>query len=403
MLIFLILPTLLFAQSIEIKSLQIYSGGDQIGFPLIEQRGGRQNNITIQFDVASSSMPNLSIVFRFCDQDWKPYSNYFLENPGYNTDNSLWLETLPTSVVKAKYHFKGSYPNENVNFPFSGKWKFYITDNSDTSIVYATGKFFVVRQSVPLDAALSRFRINEILDIPNSANRSFNLSVEFNLPPGLFPNYVKNVEVVENRKLSSPIIINREKYGDVRFYEWNGSDQFKFFARDLLPGNEYRTTDLMDINRFYGPNVNAQLDELETSRFYKLGYDDLGGSSKLLKYKNDYANYLNVQFSLRPPEEDRRIFLTGSFNDWKVLPEFEMKNDDGIYRSNVLLKRGIYDYAYVAAEYYDGVIVDEDWLWLEGNFWETENDYYIFLYYESTENGGYDKIIGYTKITSRGL
>ncbi|MDZ7765628.1 MAG: hypothetical protein U5K00_14625 [Melioribacteraceae bacterium] len=37
---------------------------------------------------------------------------------------------------------------------------------------------------------------------------------------------------------------------------------------------------------------------------------------------------------------------------------------------------------------------------MEGNFWETTNLYYIFVYYKSLELGGYDQIIGYTIIDS---
>jgi hypothetical protein len=49
---------------------------------------------------------------------------------------------------------------------------------------------------------------------------------------------------------------------------------------------------------------------------------------------------------------------------------------------------------------YNGVIENADWFALEGNSWKTENEYYIFLYYNSDELGEYEEIIGYTKINS---
>ena len=65
---------------------------------------------------------------------------------------------------------------------------------------------------------------------------------------------------------------------------------------------------------------------------------------------------------------------------------------------SVQLKRGVYDYQYVTGKIVNDRVENIDWEILEGNFWETENEYYIFLYYQTVEKGGYDKIIGYKKI-----
>ena len=65
------------------------------------------------------------------------------------------------------------------------------------------------------------------------------------------------------------------------------------------------------------------------------------------------------------------------------------------------LKRGVYDYQYVVVngEYSD--VTNQDWYVLEGNDWQTTNDYNIFLWYRDLEYGGYDRIIGYSKIQTR--
>jgi hypothetical protein len=38
---------------------------------------------------------------------------------------------------------------------------------------------------------------------------------------------------------------------------------------------------------------------------------------------------------------------------------------------------------------------------LEGNFWETENVYNIFIFYQDPDFGGFDRIIAYQKLTSK--
>jgi hypothetical protein len=129
---------------------------------------------------------------------------------------------------------------------------------------------------------------------------------------------------------------------------------------------------------------------------------DLNGGSLLVPYKNEFAEYLNVTFSFRPPEEIySSIFLVGTFNDWQLLPEYELQNKSGLYTITIPLKRGIFDYQYVTADLMNNSITNENWIYLEGNYWETTNVYHIFLFYTDPNYGGYDKIIGYQKLISR--
>ncbi len=129
------------AVGLEIKSLRVYSSNDQVEFPVIDYSNDQRTSITIDFDVQSSDMPNLSIVFKFCDENWNPYNNAFLSNRMYSTETILWFERLPQNIRGARYHYNGSFPNNNVNFPFSGKWKFFIVDSQNRDLVYATGNF----------------------------------------------------------------------------------------------------------------------------------------------------------------------------------------------------------------------------------------------------------------------
>ena len=78
-----------------------------------------------------------------------------------------------------------------------------------------------------------------------------------------------------------------------------------------------------------------------------------------------------------------------------------MNYSSGIFSKTIQLKRGVYDYQYVLADYQNGKINNPDWYILEGNSWETKNEYNIFVYYNEPTNGGYDRIIAHRKIISR--
>lgn len=385
---------------IDIKTLRTYRLQDETSLPVITSEG----ELTIEFDIQSAAEPDLNIVFRFCDKDWNPEDNLFLQNHGENIAYNLDFDLLPFTVQDARYHFKGSFPDEenSISFPFSGKWMYYITDAHDTSVIFASGKFFFVKNELELNVAFKREQLEDKVYFPLSIGYVFNLTTNFYLHEDFYPEYIDHLEIIENKKIDYPFLVEKNFNSNTRQFYWDGSRKFSFVVRDIRPGNEYRQTDLRDINRFNSKNVRAQFDGIEYSRFYKQGRRDLNGGSILTNYKNEHSEYLNVEFTVRPHEElFQSIFLVGSFNDWRILPEFEMEKRGGTYLKTVQLKRGVYDYQYVTADFMGNEIKNSDWLLLEGNFWETSNLYYVFIYYRDPNYGGYDRIIGCRTILSR--
>jgi len=63
-----------FAQDFIVKSLNIYTTDNEIAVPVVT--GG--NKLVIEFDVQAEFLPNMNVVFRFCDKGWAPTSNIFL-------------------------------------------------------------------------------------------------------------------------------------------------------------------------------------------------------------------------------------------------------------------------------------------------------------------------------------
>ncbi len=391
-----------FSQNIQIKSLKVYGGSDETSFPVILNGRGTPNYLTIEFDVKSNFVPNLILLFRFCDKNWRPYSNIFLASPYKYIDYNMSYSSLPQTVKEADYHFKDFYPKNNgVEFPFSGKWMFYITDSQDTTKIFGGGKFYVVDNEIGVGDSLKKEQLEGANYFPADLAKIFNITTNFILPDKFFPSYVDHVEIVANQVMDYPTVIDRNGNTNTRQFYWNGNRNFSFIARDILPGNAYRQVDLRNTDNFMGPNVNAHLQGLEYSRFYTEGRRDLYGGSVLTNYNNDYATYLNVTFSIRPPNEiTGGIYLVGAFNNWEVNPNYRLRNDYGVYSITVPLKRGIYDYQYVIADDNGKEIINQDWLTLEGNNWNTSNIYHIFVFYNDPDYGGYDRIIGYQLIKS---
>ncbi len=402
---FILIPMIALASSDpEVKSLRVYSAVDQLEFPVIDFSDQSKKSITIEFDVQSSYMPYYNIIFKFCDSDWNPYDNPFLSNRMYSTETNLWFDELPVTVRGARYHYSGTFPNNNVTFPFSGKWKFFIVDSQNKNKIYGSGKFFVVYPDVKLNIKVTRESLQGDLDEIAASGRTLMIRTNVELPDSLFSANLKKVEIVVNRKFSYPIVIDRVNLNQERFYEWDAGSKFSFVARNIRPGNEYRTTDLRDEGKYNAPPVYAHFGGIELSNLYTKGRRDFNGASLLPDFRNPHSDYLNVTFRMRPPDQIKSsIFLVGSFCGWNVLPEYEMFDDNGLMNLTIELKRGVHEYQYVTGQIINGKVENIDWEILEGNFYETENEYNVFLYYSSVEKGGYDKIIGYKKIKSGAL
>ncbi len=400
MIVFILLfsfSLLLNAQEPTVKSLQAYVNNDITGLPVI--RLGTNDKLNIEFDAEAEEEPSFAIVFKFCDENWTQYTDIGLIGINDNTLYNVDVERLPMTIEGAEYHIKESFPQDNVEFLRSGNWKFFITDVQDTSIVYDWGEFYVVKNSTKLKTNIQDWRREGSISGNSELDRVLNLKVSFNIPDSLSPFRVKYVKIIKNLETSNPVILPKESFSTTKGYEWNGANSFTFITRDLEPGNEYRQTNLYDHHRFQYPVTRAQFDGIEYSRFYQFGKRDLNGGFKLMNRNNQYADYLTVQFLFRPPDKtDDDIFIVGSFTNWEVLPWFKLDNKEGLYSINLELKRGIYDYQYVTGIEEGDFVKDIDRRIFEGNFWETNNVYSIFVYYKSPEFGEYDEIIGYKRI-----
>lgn len=389
------------AQNVEIKSLKTYTSSSSTSFPLLTG----SNKLIIEFDVDAVYPPELNVLFRFCDKDWKPTDNIFLLNQGKDVAYFLDYSTLPNTVEGAAYHFENSFPDSDgyVNFPYSGKWKYYIVDSQDRSKIFAEGKFIVINDvEVEPGIEIQNKEMDDKNYFPIDFGNVFWITASFELPDGLFPGFVSHVEIIQNHKVDFPYIIDRSYTTNMRIYNWDANTKFSFTARDVFPGNEYRQADLRNINKYTTADVQAQFEGFETTRYFRSGARDLNGGFILTDYKDPFSTYMNVKFSIKPADiPDGDVYLTGSFNNWEVSGSYKMSESAGLYSITIPLKRGIYDYQYVVVQESYGEIKNIDWLKLEGNNWGTSNEFTILVYYQDPNFGGYDRIIGYKRISNR--
>jgi len=380
---------------IIIRSLQVYTTDDDRSFPVVNSR----NKLVIEFDVDSKKLPDLNIIFKFCDKNWKPTDNIFLQNQGQNTAFILDYISLPVTLEEARFNFRNEFPDDDgyVSFPYSGKWKFFIVDSYNPEFVLAEGKFIVDISEVKLDVSIKKSNLIDKIYSPNELSRSFEINVKAVIPDEFFPHFVEEVEIFRDHLTDFSLRQNKsDALNFNRDFKWDGANKISFVFRDLRPGNGYRQVNLMNTNIYSAKNVQAQFEGFETTRFYSSPSIDFNGGMQLKNPKDPYANYMNVKFRLKPANEIYNdIYLIGAFNNWKVDDKYKLDFDGDIFSKTILLKRGIYDYQYAI---YDKSKNEIDLYSLEGNNYNSTSTINVLMFYRDPQFGGYDRMIGFSRI-----
>jgi hypothetical protein len=109
---------------------------------------------------------------------------------------------------------------------------------------------------------------------------------------------------------------------------------------------------------------------------------------------NVEADYSWVFFTLSAPTYygKKDIYVTGMFNNYTLSPEYKMdyNKEKGVYEKAMIIKQGITNYEYTLADSNGRVDFENA---LDGNFFQTENNYFCVVYYRAN-NDRFDRVIG---------
>jgi len=107
------------------------------------------------------------------------------------------------------------------------------------------------------------------------------------------------------------------------------------------------------------------------------------------------ADYAWVYFSLSAPtfRMNKNIYITGNFNNYSLSSEYKMdyNSEKAIFEKAVLIKQGTTNFQYTIADDKGNIDFENA---IDGNFYQTENDYCVLVYYKGNADR-YEKVIGY--------
>jgi hypothetical protein len=372
--------------------------------PIIALQGG---TILLSFDDLEGGFKYYRYKIEYCNADWSPSSLSEMEViQGYAEDRLPdGRQSFGMTSDFTNYHLL--LPNKSTTFLKSGNYllHIYIDDADNTKVL--TRRFCVFERMLFVDAKFT----------PTGKTEKTNTHQELDVTATY-----KNINIKNPQREIKLTVVQNSNWNTAKYNirpntHIFGTLGFDFQDSIVFPaGKEYRPFDIRNLNfqRLHIQQINSFEDGYDVTLIpdYPLGehpyrfYFDINGG-----YVNDNmditnndapeikSEYPNVLFTLKTeqPFEGKDVYLLGKISDWQAYEWFKLSYDAKrkAYFIDVPIKQGYYDYAYGLVDKHGNI----DLASLEGNWYETENNYSLLLYYRPIGDR-FDRLIGYNRVNS---
>ncbi|WP_250433054.1 type IX secretion system plug protein [Hanstruepera flava] len=356
------------------------------------------DQLLLEFDALNGNEDDFYYKIEHYNFDWTPsqlmkteYMDGFDNQRIRNYENSF-------NTYQIYSHYMLRIPNQwTRGLRVSGNYMIKIFNDMD-ELVFSR-KFLVHENLSNVGVVVRRSRdvkyINEKQTVDIVINSG---SIQFNNPLQT----VKTL-IVQNNNLNTAISNVGPQYtiGKDLIFKYNketsfygGNEYFYFENKDLRGANStvqfisladlYNTYLFANVPRFnqvytYNPDINGNF--VVTALYVERPWIEA-----------DYA-WVHFALAMNEPIPGKSVHIYGNFNNYAIeeSTKLEFNADQKYYETSLLLKQGFYNYKYVVVDDATGKL-DEGAI--SGNFWQTENDYKVIVYYRNL-GARYDRIIGY--------
>jgi hypothetical protein len=392
----------------NIKTVQLFQQNNQTSLPIINL--GSSDLLELHFDDLDGYVKNYSYTFQLCNENWEAVDLSPFDYIKGFTQNRL-NQYRVSSISQVNYvHYQALLPDRGSVPTKSGNYLLKVFLNGDINNIVFTKKFFVVDNKASIGVQILQPFDNSLFRTYQRVQISVNAA---QLNP-INPQQQVKLVVLQNNRWDNAVRNIKPAFIRGNILEYNGEQDCLFAS-----GKEYRWVDLRsfrlatervhNINKTTIPNEIILKSDLTRSQLRYVYFKDFNGWYFISSTENInsfwQADYANVHFTFIPPNnqpiENKEVYITGSFMDG--LPSDSAKliynEDEGWYEKSFLLKQGYYSYTYVTRDK-NNTSATFDLSVTDGNLWETENDYTVFVYYRSV-NGRHDELVGITTANSR--
>ena len=293
-------------------------------------------------------------------------------------------------------HYRQVFPNRFNQITKSGNYLISVL-NDEGEIVF-TRKIIIYEDQVAVGLLVRRARDFESLDGKQ------NIEMTINYGDRILQNPIQNVRVTlfQNGNLKNSISNIKPQFtlGTELIYRYNKETQFWGGNEAYSIDNKIiRATNNTVAKVTSGENIYNTYLYVNTPRRNQpyTYFPDINGNFFIqnINAVNSQieSDYSWVYFALKSPNmQDKNIYIVGMFNNYNLSEEYKMEFDktSGLYEKAILLKQGFTNYQYVVTDK-SGKIDNENAI--DGNFFQTENNYTAIVYYRGN-NERYDRVIG---------
>ncbi len=378
-------------------------------FPMLEL-GGRQS-LTLSFDDIDSEVKNYVYTIIHCDRNWEPSGLAPLEYiDGFEEENIQNFD-FSFRALQNYTHYSLQIPNQNMGVTKSGNYLLVVYEDEEEKRVVITRRFVVVDRQIGISAELVRpVEVRKI-----HTHQELDIDVNFLRLNVRNPMLEISATVIQNQRWDNAIYGLSPKFlnADKAIFDYQGEVVFP-------GGSEFRLIDLRSLRIphrdvvFIDVNMDNQMEaELapvaSRSKAPHLSFIDFNGryvienqDSSPAEVASDYV-YTMVTYQVDQPYFDDHVYLFGDITEWQLKDEYQLRYNPAIssYVGRFPLKQGYYNY-YLATSPSDAdpkAPRVPSLLKTEGSHADTENDYYILLYYRPFGTR-YDQIVGYIQVNT---
>lgn len=390
----------------NIQTVLIYPKGKPLALPVIGLN--TQEELVVQFDDLKAQYQQYYFTVELMDRLWQPVALNPFDYIRGLTQNNIRDYTISSIAQQSYYHYSYRFPSASCRPTKSGNYLMKVYRQGRKNELVFTKRFFVVEQDVPIAAS-----IQEPFDgLISKTHQKIQVTLDVKKINFLQPELL-HVAVLQNTRYNDVLYSNAPSFIRGSQIEYNADRDFVFPA-----GKEARWLDLQNL-RFRTDRI-AQIQQLGNGASIILKTDqsrasipyytfrDLNGQYIISNTESirseDQNDYAQVRFSYRPKEGEpywgESLYLggalTGNLLDTNALMQWNPSL--GQYEKWLHLKQGYYSYYYIRRSNQSPDPM-HDFKYTEGDHWETENSYAIFVYYR-VAGSRYDQIIGFSGLNS---
>ncbi len=399
LLMVLCLHTYLYAQvqrifDSSVRTLTLVVDDDPTMPPVLSL--AKRQGVEISWDQMSHDFHRYRYHIEHCNWDWTPSEGLF-ESDYLAGLNDQLVEDCEKSfnTTQIYTHYSLSLPNRETRFLLSGNYRVLVFDEDDEESPVLEAQFCVYENTAGIRSEISS---NTDIDF-NGQHQQVSLAIDYGTLDVIDPSQNLHTVVMQNRRHDNCVSDLTPNIRSGKGIEFTHNKNLIFKA-----GSEFHHFEILDVHRtstgvdrmdWIDPFYHASLFPDQPASNYSYTEDQNG--VYVLRSADDTddaftAEYVVVHFTLQTPRlPGGDVYVCGQWTGQTLSPDCKMEYDEDNfeYHASILLKQGYYSYQYVQE---DGSTART-----MGDFYETENEYSIFVYFRG-QSARYDRLAGYSRV-----